>query len=107
MTVLLFTALALLILALLLLATRETRKRVASAGKERTFHNVDVAAFLTLMSVEDEQYLRANLSPSAFRQVRRARTLAVQQYLAWIAADCGVLLQLIQTRASDQHSESQ
>jgi hypothetical protein len=101
MTILLFTAAALVILTLLLTTARSLRQR-GKSGSGGNFHNVDVAAFRTLMRIEDDEYLRAHLEPAAFRRVRRARTLAVQQYLSWIAADCGTLLQLIQRRAPNQ-----
>jgi hypothetical protein len=108
MTILLFTAAALVILALLLSTVRSLRQ-IGKSDSGGNFHNVDVAAFRTLMRIEDDQYLRAHLEPAAFRRVRRARTLAVQQYLSWIAADCETLLQLIQRRAPNQgeHLESQ
>ncbi len=104
MTILLFTAIALAILALLLFAARGTRRQGERALKEHDWKNVDVAAFRTLMRVEDEEYLRAHLAPSDFRRVRRARILAVQQYLLWIASDCGALLKVLQLNQPDQEN---
>ena len=104
MTILLFTAIALAILALLLFAARVTRSQREGAPNEHAWKNVDVAAFRTLMRVEDEEYLRAHLTPSDLRRVRRARILAVQQYLRWIASDCGALLEVLQLNQPDQEN---
>ena len=53
---------------------------------------VDTAAFYTLLSREDDEYLRSGLQPANYRRVRRERLRAAQEYLIWIAEDCSRLL---------------
>lgn len=70
-------------------------------------HRVDTLAFRNLLSETDEQYLRISLSEANYRQVRRSRVRAVQQYLSWIAEDCVVLLAMMRAvpLSSSQASE--
>jgi hypothetical protein len=58
-----------------------------------------------LMRPDDDEFLRAHLTSAAFRRVRRSRTLAVQQYLCWIARDCRSLLEAIQTNIPSQEHQ--
>jgi hypothetical protein len=105
MTILLFTSVALFLLLLLVAATRRARRQSDRSGGPPTFRNVDVAAFRTLINPNDDEYLRTHLAPAAFRRVRRARILAMQQYLSWMAHDCGVVLLLVHAQESNREQD--
>jgi len=75
-------------------------KRTSSSpfGSQAILHEVDLPAFRNLLSREDDLFLRSSLNPAHYRQVRRARLRAVQQYLLWIAGNCAVLLGMLRAQ---------
>lgn len=91
MFIVLTTGAALTILGLLFWVLRGT----SIARELPSLHRVDILAFRNLLSEADEQYLRISLSETNYRQIRRGRVRAAQQYLLWIAEDCTVLLALL------------
>ena len=78
--------------------------RKTSTGVHQPLREVDIAAFRNLLSRDDEEFLKRTLSASYYRQVRRARLRATQEYLSWIADNCAVLLSLL--RSADGHSDA-
>jgi archaellum biogenesis ATPase FlaH len=66
---------------------------------------VDVAAFRTLINPDDDEYLRSHLATAALRRVWRARILAIQQYLRWMADDCRVVLLLVHAQESNREQD--
>jgi hypothetical protein len=72
-----------------------------AVNKNTQLHRVDTLALRNLLSEEDEDYLRASLNSSEYRQLRRARLRAIQEYLVWIAQDCSNLLQMIQSSSGE------
>lgn len=89
--------LAIAALSLLTLTVWILRGHRAATGVSGAplLHRVDTLAFQNLLSDEDEEYLRISLSPADYRQVRRARIRAGQEYLVWIAEDCAMLTALL------------
>ena len=79
-----------------------------SLGEQRTpkFYAVDIAAFRNLLAQDEEDFLRSALTTVAYRQERRARQRAVQEYLLWIAANCATLIGILRLRISQPEPES-
>jgi len=69
--------------------------RGSRSGSLTQLHKVDVPAFRNLLAREDDEFLRRSLNSSHYRQVRRARLRAAQEYLIYIAQDCTALLRLL------------
>jgi hypothetical protein len=84
---------------------------IAQAGPGRSFdpnhglREIDIPAFRNLLSRDDEHFLRRSLTAAHYRRVRRARLRAEQEYLAWIAENCAVLLSLL--RSGDEKSSAE
>jgi hypothetical protein len=84
---------------------------IVQAGPGRSFdanhrlREIDIPAFRNLLSRDDEQFLRRSLTSAHYRRVRRARLRAEQEYLAWIAENCAVLLSLL--RSGDEKSSAE
>ncbi len=55
---------------------------------------VDIAAFRNLIDPNEEQFLRANLSPSDFRKIHRERLLAAADYVSGTAHNAKLLLKM-------------
>jgi len=72
-----------------------------SIGRHRDnwsdLRQVDVAAFRNLLVAEDNEFLRNSLTSHHYRQVRRARARAMQEYLMWIAENCALLGSLLRS----------
>lgn len=49
---------------------------------------LDVPAFMNLLLVDDDIFLKDSLPPRYYRAAKRARTRAIQQYLLWVAKGC-------------------
>jgi len=68
---------------------------VLAVGRHRDVHYVeralatiralDIEAFRNLVSPDEEEYLRANLSPGKFRQIKRERTRAALAYVSLLS----------------------
>jgi hypothetical protein len=82
--------------ALLLVLGVAMRSKASSEANLR-LREVDLAAFRNLLSPSDDQFLKHSLSARHYRQVRRARLRATQEYLGWIAGNCAVLLRLLRS----------
>lgn len=77
---------------------------MANTRVHQPVREVDLAAFRTLLSRDDEAFLKRTLTARHYLQVRRARLRATQEYLGWIAANCAALLSLL--RSVDEHSKA-
>src|SRR3954467_14116923 len=83
--------------ALLLVLWMTKARSKASSEANLRLREVDVAAFRNLLSPGDDEFLKHSLSAHHYRQVRRARLRATQEYLGWIAGNCAVLLRLLRS----------
>lgn len=90
-------------LILLVDTVRRSMQRV-DPHRLQPLHPVDTAAFRNLLSAEDEEFLRASLRADHYRQLRRARLRALQQYLLWIAESCAVLVAMLRSTAANASS---
>jgi hypothetical protein len=61
---------------------------------------VDLDAFENLTDPEEEQFLRANLSPAEFRGVQRSRIRAAKMYVTALSQNVGVLVAVGQSALS-------
>jgi len=86
-----------LLLFFLWRAHRSTRSRHFEIGK------VDLTALRNLMAREEDAFLRTSLTPAHYRQVRRARVRASQEYLIAISQSCAAIIYLLRHRP--KHSE--
>ena len=66
---------------------------------------VDIVAFRNLMSTEEDAFLRNSLTPAHYRQVRRSRLRAIQEYLVWIAGNCSAIIELLLLGSSNVDGE--
>lgn len=85
------------------------RRRVARStapGNTGQLHQIDLPAFRNLLSAEDDEFLQKSLTSAHYRQVRRARLRAMQEYLIWISEDCSVLILMLQQQAQRDPSAS-
>lgn len=80
-----------------------SRSNIA-AGSGR-LHQIDLPAFRNLLSEGDDEFLRNSLTSAHYRQIRRARLRAVQEYLVWIAEDCAVLIAKLHDQAQSNPTE--
>ena len=55
---------------------------------------VDVEAFRNLVDPAEEQFLRANLPPAAFRRIQRERLRAAIEYISCTARNAAVLVRV-------------
>lgn len=95
---------AVMFLLCLLWLVRGGVARTNEPGSPGRLHQIDLPAFRNLLSPEDDEFLRTSLSPVHYRQLRRARLRAVQEYLVWIAEDCVVLNHMLQSHAQIEPS---
>lgn len=90
---LVFVALA--ILAGTLLVTRRQRTHITSAAALRgVTQAVDITAFCNLVDPEEDAFLRANLPPPEYRELRRERLLTAALYVRRVSANAAVLITL-------------
>ena len=66
-----------------------------------TIRALDIEAFRNLVNPEEEEFLRARLSPSEFRKIKRERTRAA---LAYLKALSNVSLQFARLGSTAQHN---
>jgi hypothetical protein len=55
---------------------------------------VDIEAFRNLIDPDEEEFLRANLTPSEFRSIQRERLRAAVEYVSCAAQNAAILLRL-------------
>ena len=60
---------------------------------------VDVEAFRNLVDPDEEEFLRANLSPPEFRRIQRERLRAAVEYVSCAAQNAAILLRVTSSRA--------
>src|SRR5215467_2346300 len=102
--ILLITAIAVALLAILWFAVRGRSAAVTDLSDiERLTKPVDLEAFRNLVDPEEEEYLRSNLSAADFRSVQRERLLAAVDYMTGVSRNAAVLLRLgeLARRSSD------
>ncbi|HSE48201.1 MAG TPA: hypothetical protein VLA96_03230, partial [Terriglobales bacterium] len=91
----LFIAFALAGLALVYWVFRGQRVEFyAPADLERFVQPVDLAAFQSLLSPENEDFLRAETSPAELRSFLRRRRRVAAAYIRRVAANAAVLTRL-------------
>lgn len=84
-TVWIFVLIAIAAIGLLLgLALRGRREKADIAQAIQTLRSIDMEAFGNLVDPREEAFLRQNLSPRKFREIRRERARAAMGY-AWYA----------------------
>lgn len=84
---------ALLVLGFLLWGAFQ-RRSIVPEQIGKNLCPVDLQAFRTLVSSEDQEYLRANLPPGVFRAVQRRRLWAAAEYVSAAAANAALLTKL-------------
>jgi len=102
--ILLITAIAVALLAILWFAVRGRSAAVTDLSDiESLTKPVDLEAFRNLVDPEEEEYLRSNLSAADFRSVQRERLLAAVDYMTGVSKNAAVLLRLgeLARRSSD------
>ena len=102
--ILLITAIAVALLAILWFAVRGRSAAVTDLSDiESLTKPVDLEAFRNLVDPEEEEYLRSNLSAADFRSVQRERLLAAVDYMTGVSRNAAVLLRLgeLARRSSD------
>ena len=62
---------------------------------------IDVQAFRNVLSLEDNHVLRQRLSEGEYRQLKRARVRAVQEYVKAIAANCAATIAVLRARVPE------
>ncbi len=85
---------ALVILVYVALRSRARRLDLVKADLERavrTFRSLDIEAFRNLVDSDEEAFLRDNLSPKKFREIKRRRAWAALIY-AWEAGGAATAL---------------
>jgi hypothetical protein len=85
------------VLALLLvlrLAKGRTRMLADASEISQRIRAVDVRAFQNLLDPQEEEFLRANLPPPAFRTLRRERQRAAIDYIVRAAQNAVLLMRM-------------
>ncbi|HEU5231854.1 MAG TPA: hypothetical protein VFU50_03260 [Terriglobales bacterium] len=62
---------------------------------------IDVIAFRNVLSLEDNHVLRQHLSEGEYRQLKRARVRAAQEYVKAIAANCAATIGVLRARVPE------
>ncbi len=78
---------------------------VLRRSRHAVLRPLDVAAFHTLMSREDELFLREHLSRSAFFRLKRERVRVSLKYVDRIAGNAAAVIRLGEMGRSSQDSE--
>lgn len=96
-------AIAFLALAILAYVAVRNRKRRANAEQAiQTFRSLDIEAFRNLVSLDEEAFLRNNLPPNKFREIKRQRAWAAFIY-AWEAGKAATELAEVGHAAQRSH----
>ena len=67
---------------------------------------VDLDAFENLIDLDEEQFLKFNLSPPEFRQVQRSRLRAARVYVAALSGNAGILVGMGQSARLNPNPET-
>jgi hypothetical protein len=89
-----WTLVAIAFLALGILAyvaVRNRKRRVNAEEAIQTFRSLDIEAFRNLVSADEEAFLRSNLPPRKFHEIKRQRAWAAFIY-AWEAGKAATAL---------------
>jgi hypothetical protein len=89
----------------LLLQVRSRYFRPVEPERNGQLTPIDLEAFENLTDPDEEQYLKANLAPAAFREAQRARIRATKMYVAALAENAGVLVAVGQSARSHTDPE--
>jgi hypothetical protein len=71
-----------------------TRNLQAKGNSAATIRPIDVEAFRNLIDPAEDEYLRGLLPPTQFREVRRARLLAMAAYVQVAGGNAAVLVRV-------------
>ena len=106
MSVIIIILAALALTLILIRAAHGAAAKIASAGDLAGFTQpMDLAAFLNLIDPDEEEFLKANLTPKIFRHIQRERLLAAAEYVRVAARNAAVLVQLGETASVDANAE--
>jgi hypothetical protein len=99
--------LALAVLLFLLFLIFQWRRQYGPMRKSASdgLTPVDLNAFENLMDLEEEEYLRLNLSPKEFRSVQRERIRVARLYVATISKNASMLVGIGQAARSQSDPE--
>jgi hypothetical protein len=84
-------------------AIRSRTRRVDLEKSAQAFRSLDIAAFRNLVDADEESFLRNNLPPTKFREIKRQRAWAALLY-AWEAGGAATALARI-GQAAQQSSD--
>jgi hypothetical protein len=103
-TIILVLVALLALLGLLWLAKGRTLGASALEHPAEHIRAVDVDAFRNLVDPDEEEFLRANLTPSEFRRIQRERLRAAAEYVSCAAQNAAILLRVADAgrRSSDR-----
>ena len=105
-TTLLLTALALVVVLVLIRAARRQHRPVPSLqALEEYTRPVDLAAFRNLMDPAEEDYLRERLPASQYRAIQRERLRAALEYVQRTAYNGAILLRVGEAARSSPDPE--
>ena len=97
---------ALALTLILIRAARGNANKIGSVGDLAGFTQpMDLPAFLNLVDPDEEEFLRANLTPKVFRNIQRERLIAATEYVRVAARNAAVLVQLGETASVDANAE--
>jgi hypothetical protein len=82
------------LLALLFVAIRSRGRRIDLEEAVTAFRSLDIVAFRNLVDSSEEEFLRDNLSPGKFREVKRQRAWAALLY-TWEAGKAATALAMV------------
>lgn len=68
---------------------------------------IDLPAFRNLLREDDDLFLKQVLPGHSYRQVKRARTRATQEYVSWIAQNALTIQVLVRPASPDKIAVSQ
>jgi hypothetical protein len=86
---------AVLAIVALVVSARGRSAHVADVAElEGRLRPVDVLAFRNLVDLSEEEFLRDNLPPRAFRAIQRERISAAVEYVNCVAQNASLLLRL-------------
>ena len=94
MTIILVLIALLALVCLLWLAKGRTVSASVLQNPAEHMQAVDVEAFRNLVDPDEEEFLRANLSPSGFRKIQRQRLRAAVEYVSCAAQNAAILLRV-------------
>jgi len=106
------TVVIIVILAAIALALVVFRTAHGSATKIATVDDlegctepIDLPAFLNLVDPAEEEFLRANLAPQAFRRIQRQRLLAAAEYVRCAARNAAIVVRLGEAASAEASTE--